>query len=213
VIDGDARLSKGGQSEAVRSAADRGEEPLAEAGHDCDVNGATTSTLALQGGTGMQGLMVDSYAWRLEAAVWTAKQRGGGDELRCRPRLLLVMRSWGHEEAHQYGVIGFIEYDAGGRMEGRAAWLVYYYPKDVEGLWAHHDETKYGFRPILSEGEKRFPRPSAAAAVSCLLELTDEEIPRAEREALAKIGTDFLPTLQKCTDAHVRRHVPPGSKR
>jgi hypothetical protein len=151
-----------------------------------------------------QLLIIDSYAWRLEAAVWV-KVPHESDEVRCRPRLLLVNRSWGHEELEQYGVVGFIEYDESGHMEGRASWLVYHYPRDAEGIWEHHDETRYGFRHVLSAGETRYPRPSAKEALRHLLELTKLDIPKPEHGALATTAEAFLPVLQKVTDTYVRR--------
>jgi hypothetical protein len=155
------------------------------------------------------GLMYNSYAWRLEVAVWTTTRRPD-DDLRCRPRLMLVHRGWNDEEPEAYGVIGFIEYGQPGELlETGVAWLVYHYPKNAEGLWEHQDETRHRFRTLFNAGEARSPRPTAAAAMAFLLELAEDEIPRAEHSALRTTGRDFIGPLQKLTEAHGRRHPQP----
>lgn len=156
-----------------------------------------------------RGMMFDSYAWRLEVAVWVANRWREDDEVRCKPRLLMAARAWDGENAEQYKVLGFVEYDVGGSTEGPASWLVYHYPQDAEGLWEHQDETKHGFRHVLSAGETRYPRPPAKDALRYLLELTAQEIPRPEHGALVTTAEVFLPALQKMTDAYVRRHRRP----
>lgn len=143
-----------------------------------------------------------AFAWRLEAAVWTRQTRDGEDMI-CRPRLHLVACGWDTEN-EDIRTLGFIEFDQGGRREGRASWLVYHYPKD-SNLRGHYDQTNNGFVPKLNEGEKCDPRPSAKDALKHLLQVSTEQIPPAELAALTMTSEVFLPVLQKVTDAYVRR--------
>lgn len=163
---------------------------------------------------------MNSYAWRLEAAVWTEKHFQTSDEERCRPRLLLVTRQWQEKDEEspvevvleQYSIIGFIERDPGSLRDGRAQWLVYHYPPNADNLWALSDQTNDGFREVLGEGENREPRPSAQAALERLLELTHDEIPSREHRALRLTSSSMLTALKTLTEAFVRHRERPAPK-
>ncbi len=153
--------------------------------------------------------MVESYAWRLEAAIWRKRQDiQVGGEMRCKPRLLLVFdRNWYSHGTYtdEYEIYGYIEH----YPVKPERWLVHYFPIDARGLDAtHHHEVGSRGRP-LHEGEKCEPRDTAKDAAKYLLDLATDELQIAEQDhdPLFIVSADFLDLLKKLNDRYLRRYL------
>ena len=110
--------------------------------------------------------MLESYAWRLEAAVWRRKETTEPPEsgkIRCKPRLVLVFDpNWYSHGSYkdEYEIYGYIEHVA----NKPERWLVHYFPMDARGLDAtSHHQIGWRGQP-LHEGEKCDPRDTPEMA-------------------------------------------------
>jgi hypothetical protein len=154
--------------------------------------------------------MVESYAWRLEAAVWRKKGLQESAATRCKPHLLLAFdQDWQSHQppADEYDVYGYIEHYE--RKPER--WLVRYFPMDARDLEAtYHHEAGWGGL-LLRDGEKCEPRDTAKDAAKYLLDLAadDLKISKSDYEALLIVSTDFLELLHKLNKRYLGRY--PGA--
>jgi hypothetical protein len=154
--------------------------------------------------------MVESYAWRLEAAVWRKKGLQESAATRYKPHLLLAFdQDWQSHQpsADEYDVYGYIEHYE--RKPER--WLVRYFPMDARDLEAtYHHEAGWGGL-LLRDGEKCEPRDTAKDAAKYLLDLAadDLKISKSDYEALLIVSTDFLELLHKLNKRYLGRY--PGA--
>jgi hypothetical protein len=153
-------------------------------------------------------LQARNFTWQLEAAVWVAKCYQEGDEDRCRPRLYLVCDDWNQRAGKTTrDVIGYIEYDLGGKHIGQARWMFHYYPEDGSELWESRDENKWSMgRAILKHGEISQPGDSAESVLKRLLELAKDDIPPMVYTALEKVSGVHLSSLKQIVDMYIRRY-------
>jgi hypothetical protein len=149
------------------------------------------------------------YRWRLEVAVWTTQRSVGEEAEQFRPRLLLTHQD---QAEGQESLIGWIEYELRDYRKPAEGWNAHYMPPDAEDLGEARESTWYshwGGRTLLSKGETKHPRDSAREAMDALVGLAKSHIPRAEHEALSRVGPMLLRPLQDVVATHVRRFPPP----
>jgi hypothetical protein len=154
-------------------------------------------------------LLSKTYRCRLHAPVWS--KAADQEPSRYRPSLIFVM-----ETRMKNTLLAQVSAWADDDLPSRDRWVVEYYPLDDRHLPAQTDEGhRLGFyhkarrvEPLLSRGEIREPRDTAAAAIKLALDKLADLVNKAELAEMRNVAEVLRPSLEMITACYLKRLRP-----